>query len=291
MVPDSEKMDSLNIISGSQLRKFLVNDFLKSKKEIIIISPYITDPAVDDFVKVIPRNVIVKIICRLLPIDVAYGSCSISALKKGIEANWLIYRLDNLHAKIYSIDDNKIYSGSANATANGLMIHAKGNIEACNEVSPSPENKKFISDIFDAASPVDMQVLIDMEKYIKENVNIHKNNENLDWPEEILPENKTIWVRDFMVLDELDSAAIINSKAVKWLINKLKEAEDCQMHYGKITKCLHDDLQDDPAPYRSSVKELLSSLLKYVSMHMKDKIEITIPGKKSQLVKFRGDVL
>ena len=100
-----------------------------------------------------------------------------------------------------------------------------------------------------------------------------------------MPENKTIWVRDFTVLDELDSAAIINSKAVKWLINKLKEAEDYQMYYGKITKCLHEDLQDDPAPYRSSVKELLTVLLNNVDKCMKEKIEISIPGEKSQRIK------
>ena len=133
------------LISGDELKNLLLTEFKVSKKAIFIISPFITEKAVEEFMSVIPNNVIVKAICRLLPFDVANGSCSISALKKSIEANWSIYRLENLHAKIYSIDGNKIYSGSANATANGLMIHAKGNIEACNEVTASPENKKFIS--------------------------------------------------------------------------------------------------------------------------------------------------
>ena len=273
------------LISGDELKNLLLTEFKVSKKAIFIISPFITEKAVEEFMSVIPNNVIVKAICRLLPFDVANGSCSISALKKSIEANWSIYRLENLHAKIYSIDGNKIYSGSANATANGLMIHAKGNIEACNEVTASPENKKFISNIFDAASPVDMQALIEMEKYVKEHIDTHKDKEDLDWPEEILPENKSIWVRDFMILDDLDSDAFVNSKAVKWLINKLKETENCAMSFGKITKCLHNDLQDDPTPYRSSVKELLSTLLNLVEQYMKNKITITIPGKKSQLVK------
>ena len=274
-----------NLITGDDLRKILLQEFFGAMKEIKISSAFITEPAIDEFIKVIPKNINVKVVCRLLPFDVANGSCSIPALKKGIEANWLIYRLENLHAKIYSIDGNKIYSGSANATANGLMIHNKGNIEACNEVSATPENKKFISNIFDAASPVDMQTLIDMEKYIKENVDTHKENENLDWPEEILLENKSIWVRDFTLLDELNSDAITNSKAVKWLINKLEEVENQEMYYGAITKCLHNDLQDDPLPYRSSVKELLSILLINVDKCMKEKIEISIPGEKSQRVK------
>ena len=130
-----------------------------------------------------------------------------------------------------------------------------------------------------------MQALMDMEKYIKENFDIHKDNENLDWPKEILSENKTIWVRDFTVLDELDSASIKDSKAVQWLINKLEAAENHEMHYGAITKCLHDDLQDDPAPYRSSVKELLTTLLNKVDKCMKEKIEISIPGERSQRIK------
>ena len=273
------------LIKGDELKNILIQEFFEAEKEIKICSAFITEPAIDEFIKVIPKKINVKVVCRLLPFDVANGSCSISALKKGIEANWLIYRLENLHAKIYSIDGNKIYSGSANATANGLMIHTKGNIEACNEVSASPENKKFISNIFDAASPVDMQALMDMEKYIKENFDIYKDNENLDWPKEILSENKTIWVRDFTVLDELDSASIKDSKAVQWLINKLEAAENHEMHYGAITKCLHDGLQDDPAPYRSSVKELLTALLNKVDKCMKEKIEISIPGERSQRIK------
>ena len=273
------------LLTGRELKAILRNDFSNCKSEIKICSAFVTEPAIDEFMKAIPKNINVKVVCRLLPFDVANGSCSISALKKSIEANWSIYRLENLHAKIYSIDGNKIYSGSANATANGLMIHAKGNIEACNEVSASPENKKFISNIFDAASPVDMQALMDMEKYIKENLDTHKDNENLDWPEEILSENKTIWVRDFTVLDELDSVSIKDSKAVQWLINKLEAAENHEMHYGAITKCLHDGLQDDPAPYRSSVKELLTALLNKVDKCMKEKIEISIPGERSQRVK------
>ena len=208
------------LIKGDELKKILVQEFFEAEKEIKICSAFITEPAIDEFMKAIPKNINVKVVCRLLPFDVANGSCSISALKKSIDASWSIYRLENLHAKIYSIDDNKIYSGSANATANGLMIHTKGNIEACNEVSASPENEKFISNIFNTASPVDMQTLIDMEKYIEENKDTYKNNENLEWPEEILPENKSIWVRDFMVINELDKTSFENSKAVKWLIKK-----------------------------------------------------------------------
>ncbi len=276
------------LLTGRELKEILLNEFSNCASDIKICSAFITEPAVDEFMKAIPKNINVKIVCRLLPFDVANGSCSISALKKGIDANWSIYRLENLHAKIYSIDDNKIYSGSANATANGLMIHTQGNIEACNEVSASPENKKFISNIFNTASPLNMQTLIDMEKYFEENNDIHKNNENLDWPEEILPENKSIWVRDFMVINELDKTSFENAKAVKWLIKKLKENDNNEMSFGKVTDCLHNDLEDDPLPYRSSIKELLANLILHIEKHLLRQIEVSRPNYR-QVIKLLED--
>ncbi len=282
------KIPMSKLISGDELQNLLNQNFQNSKKEIIIISAFITEPAVNQFIKVIPTNVHVKLVCRLKPLDAANGSCSIPALKKVIENNWLTFRLENLHAKIYSIDNSKIYSGSANATANGLMIHTKGNIEACNEVSASPENEKFISNIFNTASPVDMQTLIDMEKYIEENKDTYKNNENLEWPEEILPENKSIWVRDFMVINELDKTSFENSKAVKWLIKKLKENDNNEMHFGKVTDCLHNDLEDDPLPYRSSIKELLANLILHIEKHLLRQIEVSRPNYR-QVIKLLED--
>ena len=36
------------------------------------------------------------------------------------------------------------------------------------------------------------------------------------------------------------------------------------MYFGEISKKIHDDLYDDPKPYRKNVKELQSNLYSYI---------------------------
>ena len=288
MKVDKKTMTSLNLFSGNQLKEFLGHDFSNSKKEIIIISPYITDAAIDEFITIIPKNITVTIVCRLLKSDVINGSCSISALKKSINKDWGVYCLERLHAKIYSIDSSKIYCGSSNATANGLQIGKEGNLEGCVEVSATQENNNFIQDICNASLVIDIEILDKMEKEVEESKETYHDNSNLKWTKNIFPETLDIWVNDFLLIENnnnFDSKFFKNLKATKWLISKLEESENHELYFGKITEYLHNDLKDDPVPYRSSVKELLSILLINVDKYMKEKIEISMPGEKSQRVK------
>ena len=175
----------------------------------------------------------------------------------------------------------------------------------------SDKDLAFIQKIIDSATAITHEALDKMEALIfdaSKDLNTHQGLQS--WPDDIFPFTSSLLVSDFplsppdVCADEYVSNpglpfAIINrlegntpqaaelfkkSKAFRWLLNTLLQAEDNQMYFGAITACLHNSVADDPAPYRRSVKDILSNLLQYIDHLNIEKIEISRPSH-SQLVR------
>ena len=77
----------------------------------------------------------------------------------------------------------------------------------------------------------------------------------------------------------------LKSKIFNWLIVRLKKAENQEMQYGKLSDIIHDNLLDDPKPYRQNIKLMQSNLLSYIKYFNFSNITVDIPGKKSERIK------
>lgn len=295
------------ILDGDKLREKLEAILPGAQRKVVFISAYITQPGFDWFDEHTPTNIDKHIICRLLPSDVIFGSTHLSALKAALEAGIKVSCLHSLHAKIYSIDDETIFIGSANLTKNGLKIHGAGNLEACLKTTMSPENSEFIANIIKSSSPLRLETIESMQGFIDN----QKSNVDIDeWPESILAENEGIWVHDFFwtlpeaILDSLERKhdceilginsltidqnalrqKVRHSRCVRWLIKVLKQSPEQELYFGNLSQILHDELKDDPSPYRKDIKGLLQNLLAYCEQYLPDEIEVTRPNY-SQRVK------
>lgn len=289
------------ILDGKELKQKLEFAFIQSKSKIVVISAYVTQPAMKWLLENIPKNVNVTLVCRLKPYDVIGGATSVSALKNALDSGWKVSCLDILHAKIYAIDDKEIFIGSANCTSNGLMIYGKGNLEACTKIEASQENLDFINKVVNASVMLDENLLGKMQVFLD---NVNKEHKTTEWPDELFPQSKELWVKDFFwcnllnnentddeKLHDLDILGleellpedeefrnrVKNSRAVKWLITNLKDSEDYELYFGNISQRLHNTLEDDPTPYRKDVKILLQNLLSYCKICLPDVIEISRP--------------
>ena len=298
-----------DLIDGDGLRKQLEALLPESHKSIKMISAYITQSGVEWLKKYAPADKEVTIVCRLLPNDVITGSTQISALRTAIEAGFRLFCLHSLHAKIYSIDDDIIFSGSANLTNNGLKIYGEGNTEANVKIPPSKANLQFINMILENSTLLDIEALTRMQSCI----DLKETEIYIDrWPEGVLKEAEGIWVRDFFwgapvanessihqVHDlELMGAAsfsegtevlrpqVLKARCVRWLIQHLTKAEGKELYFGALTQALHNDLKDDPTPYRKDVKTLLQNLFIYCEVYLPDVFEISRPNY-SQKIKLK----
>ncbi len=286
-----------------------LGEIIPTSKKVVIISAYITSSAVDWIKSIHHESSSLCFVGRINPRDLASGASDLASLRKILDNGWTLKCLSNLHAKIYLLDDYKLFVGSANLTSNGLKLSGAGNIEAVLEKVAEEQDLIFIYKIIDSATAITHEALNRMEALIVGGSKDLNTLELQSWPEDMFPSTSSLLVSDFplsppnVCADEYVSNpslpfAIINkcegnaqaaelfkkSKAFKWLLNALREAEGNQMYFGAITACLHNSVADDPAPYRRSVKDILCNLLQYIEYINIEEIEITRPSH-SQLVR------
>lgn len=276
-----------------------------------IISAFVTMPAIL-WLEDIVVNSSVCIVGRFSPKDFLDGASSIEAIRKCIISGYSIKCLPNLHAKIYQIDDDLIFTGSANMTGKGLALVNEGNLEACARVSSSVSSKLFIQKVMEASVFLTISMLDQMEFYLDELFKSNMSQIPCGWPENIIPKTKDLFVSDFpfskpgynhemyKVNPALEFAIIEangsnfdvsqslfkKSKAYCWLKNILvQNKENRNPGFGQISSLLHEELCDDPAPYRRDIKEIQANFYDYLILYASDEVEVYVPGRRSQVLK------
>lgn len=301
----------MGLISSEQLTNELEQN-IPGSTSLNVISAFVSMPAVKWLGNIVNCNKTeVCIVGRFTPIDFVQGASELEALRKCIEQGYSVKALSNLHAKIYQIDKDKIFTGSANLTGKGLALVGSSNLESCARVDSTEDSILFISKIISASSYVTLEILERMEEYLSD-LDLSSAPEVLvAWPEEIVSKANSIFVSDFplsspgqptaayLVNPSLEFAAIEAnradlslakrlfkaSKAYCWLLSHLKGAEKNRgLRFGEVSSLLHDDLSDDPAPYRQEIKALVSHLYEYIELYAIDEMKIDVPGKRSQVV-------
>ncbi|WP_281222277.1 phospholipase D-like domain-containing protein [Photobacterium sanguinicancri] len=304
------------IISNSELKEEL-EVIIPNCKKLNIISAFVTQPATRWLSQLVKGNCTsVQLIGRFTPFDFIQGSSDLSALRDCITKGYKVKALTNLHAKIFQVDEDMIFNGSANLTGKGLALVNDCNIEACNRVKASSNSKDFINKIISSASELTLEIIDEMERYIRSIKDTCKPELQMTWPEHVLQQSTELFVSDFPFEKpdnfareyelnpslpfaqienakddkELASALFKQSKAYRWLKAQVcNNLSDRDLGFGQISRLLHDALADDPAPYRKEVKGLQENLYSYLRLYGGDELEIYIPGRRSEVIRIKSD--
>ncbi|MEK3913013.1 phospholipase D-like domain-containing protein [Paenibacillus sp. FSL H7-0331] len=123
----------------SEFMSKLKDDLAKARKSVIIISPYITSPAVSNLVDAIAGTKTIEKIVVTLPFGIEYltGAIELDALKRLQKSGVSLRSITNLHSKIYIIDNKIAYLGSANFTGSGWGLVRNSNIEVMTRIQLS----------------------------------------------------------------------------------------------------------------------------------------------------------
>lgn len=285
---------------------------LKDTTHIRIVSAYLTHPAINWLQQYTKLNNIM-ILGRFRPIDFLSGASNISAIDSALDSGYKVYMLENLHAKIYQLDQKSIYTGSANFTSKGLSLCSTPNEEAAVELPYTLENNAYIDKLFRAAIFVDANILEQMkmklDEYLTDSDEKKCDKWDIKFPKVItelfisdLPlcppfddceQYKTNTSLDFakvsLALGNLANASIIfkKTKCYQWLHDNVSSNYMDGIRFGELSKIIHDAIKDDPSPYRKKIKELQVNLLNYIELLASDVFEIHQPGARSQVLKFK----
>lgn len=290
------------LIDENAFHKELAAELSKAEKSITILSAFSTLPGVKWLKDNLPLNVVpVTIVSRWQPNDLIAGASDHNVYPFCKENNWS-FRIDpRLHSKVYCIDEDIIFIGSANLTAKGLSLGKQGNYELSSKANADQEDRKKLYDYITSCFEMNDVVYEEMLSLINDYKKESSSDALAKWPESIIKKITTkaeyLWVEDLLFLspDQLLSDvgdrqadafshdmevlgitktdlsvdvlknSFLRSSPYMWLVGQFKDQQEQSLQFGKITALLHNSLLDDPRPYRKAVKEFVAVIFDWIA--------------------------
>ena len=290
---------------GTELfRQNLEYEIVNAKEEVLVVSAFIKKTGFDWFYSKVKdnKNLKCKFLGRFSAGDIANQSSDIEVYEKIKNMGWELKILENLHAKVILIDQNKLFIGSPNLTGRGMKLAPISNIEMGVQTYSTQAENRIVNQIFEEGTLVDdvlYELLFNWKKTIPKS-----NNTHIRFSEEIinqLSKNFKLWINDFpwSNFDDLITKkpseenlhdfrlfdlsndfneqdlnlAFKNSKIYQWLVYLINNNENKFFYFGELSNQIHNDLYDDPKPYRKTIKQLQVNLYSYIKKLNNLKIE------------------
>jgi len=301
-----------SLISNSELTAQL-ELHIPQCEELNLISAFVTQPAIRWLEALITTNQpTINLVGRFSPQDFIAGASDISAIRTCLNNGYQVKALSNLHAKIYQIDRDIIFTGSANLTGKGLSLVEHDNLESCTRVNACETSKEFIDKIINASINITVDILNKMEKFLELYSATESSTIPATWPNEVIPKTTDMFVSDFPLTKpgETSQAYIKNpslefaiieankadfnnaqrlfkkSKSYLWLkAQVINNQGNRDLGFGQVSRLLHATLCDDPTPYRKDIKSLQKNLYLYLEIYTSDELIIFVPGQRSEILK------
>ena len=249
--------------------------------------------------------------------DLVSGASDLDVYPLAKKYGWTVYIHQKLHAKVYRFD-NDCFVGSANLTNMGMIGEPlTSNIEALSKEKVDKDIDNWFLQLINNSRELDDELFYeisnDVEKYTDiiielNNIKYSSYTQNLFNKDKI----ENLYTHDFFWIEHPDnlfspskndnrnvehdlqllrlnppissqdvSNSFHQSKAFHWLLNILLKKK--VIYFGELTALLHDELQDDPAPYRMTVKMLLNNLINWAGYYSQDLFIIDQPNISTRL--------
>jgi len=286
------------IINAIQAYGWLNSSAKLLNADASICSAYTKKTILEKIAINLPDNSKVRVLVRWELNDIICGASDLDAYLFCKKNGWEFYINNNSHVKIYHLPPSGILLGSANATNSGLGISNDPNLEAGTVVNSIPENIEFIDNLFRRSVLMTDELF---EKILKCVSSVERISTHHSWPDSLFQEIKpqVTLKSEFLMSELLRSAgnAIVNKSqdfgpeeltdlsllsitdmnySIDYLALRLKRThifiwlnlliDDLggEIYFGRLTSELHSALVEDPMPYRSEIKSLVSNIYSWV---------------------------
>jgi hypothetical protein len=227
------------------------------------------------------------------------------------------YIKHDFHGKLYDLTPNGVLIGSFNLTNRGFSISKRGNDEAGVLIENDIDTGAYFETLFASSRLMDDELFEKISNYISKNKALKSSNDS--WPEDIFklitqaPSelNQKILVSEclassfqefkesttearthdlsLLCISESEAndltvlrSSFRDSKIFRWFYAAMR-AQEGGCYFGKATAILHDQLFDDPKPYRQEVKGLLANLLSWIDGLELEEIKIDRPNHSQRI--------
>ena len=291
---------SQEIIGSSLAKKWLLEVAQKKPTSANICSAYIQSGALEKLFQILlTSKVPIRVLARWNLNDLISHSSDLATY--GLCKQYAVdfYIKQDFHGKVYGIEPYGVLLGSFNLTSSGFSIGSRGNEEAGVIIESGNQSKEYFENLFASSKKIDDFIFSRIFDLVEE---YQTSSETLNgWPDELqvlLRSNDTqsqskllvaecFWTtfeeftrglsdatkhdRSLLSITEGEEVTVeklrqnlSSTKVFNWLLESLHQ-NDGMLYFGAATQALHEQLFDDPKPYRQHVKILLANLLSWIS--------------------------
>lgn len=295
------------ILFSNEILPELIKELNNAKENVSVISAFCKTNILKFFDQHISLpSIEKKIIVRFSMADVVSGITDFEIYPYCREHAWKLFIDLNLHAKTYVFDNKRGVIGSANATNKGFGTTQNYNHEISSLITFEPSDMIKINRLFESSTPM-TDVIYSLMKRELEKADSTKEKKSAGWSQDlrdmIIPQitsifafelpSSTVADGDYSFLDlDLESCdnkdavikeAFCRSKAFRWLVKSLREDNEHTLYFGALSAKLHNDIVQDPKPYRKDVKQYLANLLTWVEALASDIVTIDRPNYSQRI--------
>ena len=295
------------LLQSKEFSEELFNAIGRAKGSLIIFSAFVKTNAFEKFIDLLEgKDVKIKLVARWQKHDLLTGASDLEVYKLCSQNGWKFGIDLNLHGKLFLIDYNEIFLGSANLTRNGLNLGIAGNNEFGTKLSANEIDLLKIEKIFqEEVTWIDDSLYKEIRADIFESEPDSMSIVNRCWSKALnrllLKRVEYLWIKDLLctspsslmslnldvkeqLLDfellNLDLDAISkdsikngfrNTRIYQWVINNLLDKNE--VRFGEWSSLLHKSILDSKAPYRKEIKEYVSVLFSWFEF-LDDEFEV-----------------
>ena len=282
------------LLETGAFRNELAAALSSAQQEVIVLSAFVKLDALRWLIET-SKTSNLKIVTRWQPSDLAAGASDLECFFLCEEANIQFGISRKLHGKVYIVD-SKIFIGSANLTLKGMSLSHYDNDEFGTGFEYGQTEKTKVRDYLGSVNWLDVKTVELMADFLR-SFDSNTDAQSKEWPQEISeklgPQPIGVWFHDLpmcsprqMLAQTAETAAIehdldcfrstkgvgedellkgfMSSQICYWLEAQLHESGE--LSFGKITSLFHNQILDDPMPYRKTIKEGISNLFEWASL-------------------------
>lgn len=288
-----------SLINTQEAKNWLENAVNFETQSIDFCSAYMKIDSIDYFHKIFKQkkfNGKGRFLARWRLNDLVQGSSDIEVYDCLKNLGYDFYIKLDFHGKIYRVCPGQILMGSSNMTNSGFGLNNNSNDETGTILDVTDKSIRHIDNIFNGATKMNDLLF---KKLFIEYSKVEDKSFNLDWSEAFLEKLSPTRAQSGLLVNEcflchspfelidnysndvahdisllcLSSSDLTNidkikmkfveSRMYRWLLSNFN-IDTNEIYFGKLSEILHNELVDDPRPYRKDVKQLLQNLLTWV---------------------------
>lgn len=196
-------MAPYQLLGTEAYRNALANELRAANHRVMLISAYLTKKGIEWISNRLTNDdVECNIVARWKVTDLLSNASNLDAYEVISKRGWNLHILNDLHAKIFLIDNNSLFVGSANLTGYGLSLVPSSNREMGVKISPSESDISSINGIFEESTYVTPAIFQEMKDFIDNLKPQIKEKETYEWPltlqDKLQNKISRLWVADLM---------------------------------------------------------------------------------------------